>query len=355
MPIACPVPARATLAVAILLVNAMLPVADPADCGAKVAVKFALCPGDSVTGTLIPLVLNPAPAAVALVIVTALPPELVTAPVWFCVLPTVTLPKPMVLGLKVSAPGGTAVPVMAIARLGFVAVETIDKLPLSVPAAMGAKVRSKFALCPAARVRGNASPLIVKPDPVTLAWEIVAPEPPEFVKVTVCFCELPTVTLPNDTLAGTAANCPAAVPSPETDKATLVAEVFLGPEAFAKFVAKEAVPFTVMLPLTGIGVFGEKVTVKAALCPGASVTGKVNPLTVKAALLTEFCETVTLLPPAFVSVTDFAWLCPTGTLPKISEPGVTVNLPAATAFPLTDTSISAADEASLRMATLPVG
>ena len=107
-------------------------------------------------------------------------------------------------------------------------------------------------------MRGNASPLIVKPDPVTLAWEMVAPEPPEFVKVTVCFCELPTVTLPNDTLAGTAANCPAAVLLPETDKATLVAEVFLGPEAFAKFVAKEAVPFTVMLPLTGIGVFWRK-------------------------------------------------------------------------------------------------
>jgi hypothetical protein len=261
----------------------------------------------------------------------------------------------MALGLKVSAPADTAVPVTAIARFEFVAVETIDKLPLSVPAAMGAKVRSKPALCPAARVRGNASPLIVKPDPVKLDWEIVALEPPEFVRVTVCFCELPRVTLPKETLAGTAANCPAAVPSPETDKATLVAEVFLGPEAFAKFVAKEALPFTVMLPLTGLGAFGEKVAVKMALCPGASVTGKDNPLTVKAALLTEFCEAVTLLPPAFVSVTDFAWLCPTGTLPKTSELGVTVNLPAATALPLTDKSICAADEASLRMVTLPVG
>jgi hypothetical protein len=60
VPTACPVPASVTLAV---------------------AVKFVLCPGDSVTGTLIRLVLNPAPVAVALVIVTALPPELVTVPV----------------------------------------------------------------------------------------------------------------------------------------------------------------------------------------------------------------------------------------------------------------------------------
>jgi hypothetical protein len=160
---------RATLAVAILLVNAKLPVATPAACGANVTVKFVLCPGDSVTGTLIPLVLKPAPAAVARVIVTALPPELVTVPVWFSVLPTVTLPNPMLLGLKVRAPGDTAVPVMAMPRFEFVAVETIDKLPLSVPAAVGAKVKSKFALCPAARESGKARPLIVKPDPVRLA------------------------------------------------------------------------------------------------------------------------------------------------------------------------------------------
>ena len=258
----------------------------------------------------------------------------------------------MLLGLKVSEPADTAVPVTAIARFGFVAVETIHKPPLSVPVAVGAKVRSKLALCPAARPRGNASPLIVNPAPVKLAWEMVALELPEFVRVTVCFCELPTVTLPNDTLAGTAASWPAAVPSPETDNATLVAEVFLGP---AEFAVREELPFTVMLPLTGACVLGEKVTVKTAPCPGVSVIGNDSPLTVKAALLTEFCETVTLLPPVLVSVTDFAWLCPTLTLPKASELGVTVNLPAAIALPLTDTSITAADGASLRIATLPVG
>jgi len=52
----------------------------------------------------------------------------------------------MVLGLKVSEPADTAVPVTAIARLEFVAVETIDKPPLRAPVAVGAKVRSKLAL-----------------------------------------------------------------------------------------------------------------------------------------------------------------------------------------------------------------
>jgi hypothetical protein len=184
---------------------------------------------------------------------------------------------------------------------------------------------------------------------------MVALEPPEFVRVTVCFCEFPTVTLPNETLAGTAASWPAAAPSPETDKATLVAEVFLGPEEFAEVVVREELPFTVTLPLMGSAVFGENVTVKTALCPAARVIGRGSPLTVNAALLTESCETVTLLPPAFVSVTDFAWLCPTRTLPNANEVGVNVNLPAATALPLTDTSISPEAEALLRMTTLPAG
>jgi len=129
----------------------------------------------------------------------------------------------------------------------------------------------------------------------------------------------------------------------------------LGPAEFAEFGVREELPFTVILPLTGADVLGEKVTVKTTLCLGVSVIGKDSPLTVKAALLTESCETVTLLPPELVSVTDFAMLCPTLTLPKASELGVTVNLPAATALPLTDISISAAEGASLRMATLPVG
>jgi hypothetical protein len=254
----------------------------------------------------------------------------------------------MLLGLKVSAPGDTAVPVMAIARFEFVAVETIDKLPLRVPAAVGANVKSKLALCPAARARGNASPLIVKPDPVKLAWEMLALEPPEFVRVTVCLCELPTVTLPNDTLAGTAANWPAAVPSPDTDKATLVAAVSFAPAEFAaEFMMREELPFRVTLPLAGAAVFGENVTLKVELCPAFRVSGKANPLTVKALLLTEFCETVTSLPPGFVSVTVFAWLCPTRTVPKASEFGFKANLPAATALPVTMTSISAVVEASL--------
>jgi hypothetical protein len=66
-----------------LLVNATLPVALPAACGANATVKLELCPGVRVKGVASPLIENPAPAAVALVMVTELPPEFVMVTGWF--------------------------------------------------------------------------------------------------------------------------------------------------------------------------------------------------------------------------------------------------------------------------------
>ena len=48
-----------------LLTIEMLPVALPADVGANCAVKVAICPGLIVNGVPIPLMLKPAPEAVA--------------------------------------------------------------------------------------------------------------------------------------------------------------------------------------------------------------------------------------------------------------------------------------------------
>jgi hypothetical protein len=44
-------------------VIATLPLKLPADCGANVTVKEALCPGVNVTGVVIPETLNPVPLA----------------------------------------------------------------------------------------------------------------------------------------------------------------------------------------------------------------------------------------------------------------------------------------------------
>jgi hypothetical protein len=49
----------------------------------------------------------------------------------------------------------------------------------------------------------------------------------------------------------------------------------------------DALPFTVMLPLTDPDDFGAKVTLNVAVCFAARVTGRLSPLIVKDALLTE--------------------------------------------------------------------
>ena len=82
-PTPCPDPVSCRLTVATLLVNATLPVTFPVACGANPTVKLELCPGPRLNGMLSPLTVNPAPAAVAPVIVTELPPEFVMVAVWF--------------------------------------------------------------------------------------------------------------------------------------------------------------------------------------------------------------------------------------------------------------------------------
>ena len=60
----------------------------------------------------------------------------------------------------------------------FVALLTIETLPVTLPAAVGAKVTLKLAFCPAGKVKGRDRPLTLKPVPVTLICEIVTPALP---------------------------------------------------------------------------------------------------------------------------------------------------------------------------------
>lgn len=87
------------------------------------------------------------------------------------------------------------------------------------------------------------------------------------------------------TLAGLAPKVPTASPAPDNGKV-----------AVATLLVKATLPLA--LPL----VCGANVTVRLELCPGASVTGKVNPLTLKPAPEGVALVIVTLLPPEFVMV-----------------------------------------------------
>lgn len=63
----------------------------------------------------------------------------------------------------------TPVPEAGRARLAFVAVLAIAKLPVTVPDDWGANRTVKVVLCPAFRVSGRLRPLMAKPVPVVVA------------------------------------------------------------------------------------------------------------------------------------------------------------------------------------------
>ena len=99
-----PVPLRATVAgePGVLLVMEMLPVALPLAVGANLAVSVVAAPGLTVAGTVRPLILKPAPEALAAEIVNVAFPEFVRVILCVALLPTLTLPKATLAGLIVS-------------------------------------------------------------------------------------------------------------------------------------------------------------------------------------------------------------------------------------------------------------
>jgi hypothetical protein len=71
-----------------------------------------------------------------------------------------------------------------------------ETLPLTDPVVVGAKVTVKVVLCPAVKLNGVVSPLVVKPTPVTISCEILTLELPGLVRVTDLLLLLPMFTFP---------------------------------------------------------------------------------------------------------------------------------------------------------------
>ena len=76
------------------------------------------------------------------------------------------------------------------------AFEISESIALADPATVGAKITDMLMLVPAASVYGKEMPLMLKPEPLMLAVEIVTLDPPEFDRVNACVWLLPTITLP---------------------------------------------------------------------------------------------------------------------------------------------------------------
>jgi len=98
--------------------------------------------------------------------VTSVPPVLVTVSERDLLFPTVTLPKLRLPGLAPRVPVATPAPDKGIVRVGFDALDAMVMLPLALPADDGLKKTVKFALWPAAKVRGAEIPLMLNPLPL---------------------------------------------------------------------------------------------------------------------------------------------------------------------------------------------
>ena len=85
-----------------------------------------------------------------------------------------------------------------------------ESVPFALPLTFGVNETLNTAFCPAGRVRGNAGPLMTKPDPTSAAWKIVALDCPELLRTIDWAAVLPNWTLPKLTLEGLSANCPLA-------------------------------------------------------------------------------------------------------------------------------------------------
>src|SRR5689334_7667715 len=234
-----------------------------------------------------PLTLKPEPEADAPVIFRFDPPELVKVCVAVCALPTTTDPNAIDVGLAVTDPSATALPLSGIVRVGLEPSDVIVTDPFALPVEEGANFTLKLTLWPEFKVVGRVKPLMLNPSPEADAAEIFRLEPPEFVSVSEIVWLFPTTSVPKLTLEGLAVSAPSATALPLSG----IVSVGLDP-------SDEIVSEPLGLP-TAVGV---NFTLIFALCPGFRVTGRAKPLTEKPAPVEAAEEIVTLEPPVLVRV-----------------------------------------------------
>jgi hypothetical protein len=166
---------------------------------------------------------------------------------------------------------GVGVPVPLNESMGeFEALLAKETVPEAAPVAWGVNARVNCTLLPAAIVTGKDSPLRVNSELLTLA-DVTVTLAPVALSVAGRFALVVTTTLPKAKFAGVTANCPAAVPVPDSGMFKV------------RFDALEA---TARFPLALPAEDGVKMTLKVMLCPDVRITGGLRPVTLKAVLVT---------------------------------------------------------------------
>ena len=121
-----------------------------------------------------------------LVMFSVVPPLFVSVTAWaLLVVRSAWLANVMLGGDKFAVGCATPVPDSEMLIVGLLALLMIDMVPVTRPPTAGANSTLKVALWRAFRVRGNTSPLMLKPAPVTVACETVTLLVPVFVRVTL--------------------------------------------------------------------------------------------------------------------------------------------------------------------------
>ena len=196
-----PVPERLTvcglpLALSVMVTEAVrLPLAE----GMNVTLIVQLAPAATLAPQLLVCAksLELAPVSAMLVMFSVVPPLFVSVAAWaLLVVPRAWLANVMLGGDKFAVGCATPVPDSEMLIVELRALLMIDMVPVTLPPTAGANSTLKVALSRACRVRGNTSPLMLKPAPVTVACETVTLRVPVFVRVTLRVRLVPTVTLP---------------------------------------------------------------------------------------------------------------------------------------------------------------
>lgn len=238
-------------------------------------------------------------------------------------LPTCTLSKLKLDCVGARTAGVTLVapiPESAMFSVGLEALLVTARLPLTVPAACGAKTTLKLGLLwPGLKVKGRLKPLMLNPAPVGVACMTVKLEPPELVSVSGSVSFKPTCTLPKPRLDCVGLRVPGLLvtPLPESETVTGLSGASL-----------EIVRFPVTLP----GALGVKLMLKVTFWPTATVRGRAgcvreNWLALKTAL-----ETATAAVPLLAAVAVNVLLVPTVTLPKSTVDPLMLKLPLVPCF-----------------------
>jgi hypothetical protein len=264
---AVPVPVRLIAAVVplellLLLVMVSVPATAPAAVGSNLTLNTVVCPGLRVSGKVVPETVKPVPVIVgALMVTERLPAE---PKVRDCVVGvfSTTLPKATVVALVVRV---------------RVAAKSWSATVLEMPPSEAVRVA-----VPAVRL-----------DQFTVAVKLAdaAPAATETVAGTVtAVLLLARVTVEPPVAAATlTVTVQTSVVEPVTDKFAQVTPVILGIPVPVRVIAV-LVPAELLLllemvnaPVTAPAAVGSNLTVKAVVCPGFNVTGKVVPVTVNPA------------------------------------------------------------------------